>query len=109
MKKNTNPVKLRDALNNKKLFVTSGKAFIGDTVRDYPPEQFTEDLEFLCESGYMADMIDFKYELTPAALRVDIGRMCPCDVYIVVQMGIPDCEDQQNIREMLTYEPEESD
>ena len=55
MKKNTNPVKLRDTINNKKLSVISGKAFIGDTVRDYSPDQFTEDLEFLCESGYMAD------------------------------------------------------
>ena len=33
MKKNTTPVKLRDVLNNKKLSVVSGKAFIGDTVR----------------------------------------------------------------------------
>ena len=109
MKKNTTAAKLRDAINNKKISVISGKVFLDDTVRDYPPEQFTEDLEFLCESGYMADMIDFKYEITPAALRVDIGRMCPCGAYIVMQMSIPDCEDQQNIKEMLTYEPEESD
>ena len=109
MKKNTNPVKLRDALNNKKLFVTSGKAFIGDTVRDYPPDQFTEDLEFLCESGYMADMIDMKFEITSDGVTVDIGRMCPCDRYVVVQMRISDSENHQKIREMLVDEPEESD
>lgn len=106
MKKNTTAAKLRDAINNKKVSVVSGKVFLDDATRDYPPEQFIEDLEFLCESGCMADMIDFKYEITPAALRVDIGRMCPCDAYIVVQMDIPDCEDRQNIKEMLTYEPE---
>ena len=109
MKKNTTAIKLRDAINNKKIFVVSGKAFLDDVTRDYPPEQFIEDLEFLCESGYMADMIDFKYEITPVALRVDIGRMCPCGAYIVMQMSIPDCEDPKNIREMLTYEPEETD
>lgn len=109
MKKNTNPVKLRDALNNKKLFVTSGKAFIGDTVRDYPPDQFAEDLEFLCESGYMANMIDMKFEITSEGVTVDIGRMCPCNSYIVVKMKIADAEDPQKLREMLAYEPEESD
>ena len=109
MKKNTNPINLRDALNNKKLFVTSGKAFIGDVARDYPPDQFTEDLEFLCESGYMASMIDFKFEITSEGVTVDIGRMCPCDRYVVVQMRISDSETHQKIREMLAYEPEESD
>lgn len=109
MKKNTTPIRLRDAINNKKISVISGKVFLDDATRDYPPEQFIEDLEFLCESGCMADMIDFKYEITPAALRVDIGRMCPCGSYIVMQMSIPDCEDLQNIKENLTYEPEETD
>lgn len=109
MKKNTNPVKLRDALNNKKLCVTSGKAFIGDIERDYPPDQFIEDLEFLCESGYMANMIDIKFEITSEGVTVDIGRMCPCDAYIVVKMKIADSEDHQKIREMLVAEPEELD
>ena len=72
MKKNTNPVKLRDAIHNKKLSVVSGKAFIGDTARDYPPDQFTENLEFLCESGYMASMIDFKFEITSESVTVDL-------------------------------------
>ena len=106
MKKNTIASKLRDAINTKKISVVSGKVFLDDATRDYPPERFTEDLEFLCESGYMADMIDFKYEITPAALRVDIGRMCPCGAYIVIQMSIPDCENHQNIKKMITYEPE---
>ena len=109
MKKNTNPVKLRNALNNKKLSVTSGEAFIGDTARDYPTDQFIEDLEFLCESGYMASMIDMKFEITSECVTVDIGRMCPCDSYIVVKMKIADSEDHQRIREMLVCEPEESD
>ena len=109
MKKNTNPVKLRDALSNKKLFVTSGKAFIGDTVRDYPSDQFAEDLEFLCESGYMANMIDMKFEITSEGGAVDIGRMCPCDAYIVVKMKVADSKDLQKIEEILVDEPEESD
>ena len=109
MKKNTNPIKLRDALNNKKLSVVSGKVFIGDVARDYPPDQFTEDLEFLCESGYMANMIDFKFVIKSEGVTVDIGRMCPCDSYIVVKMKIANSEDHQKLREMLAYEPEESD
>lgn len=108
MKKNTNPIKLRDALNNKKLSVISGKAFIGDIARDYPSDQFIEDLEFLCESGYMANMIDFKFEITSEGVTVNIGRMCPCDAYIVVKMKIANSEDQQKIKEMLVDEPEES-
>ena len=109
MKKNTTPVKLRDALNNKKLCVISGKVFIDDVARDYPSDQFTENLEFLCESGYMANMIDFKFEITSEGMTVDIGRMCPCDSYIVAKMKIANSEDHQMIREMLTYESEESD
>lgn len=109
MKKNTTPIRLRDAVNNKKLSVTSGKAFIGDTARDYPPDQFVEDLEFLCESGYMASMIDFKFEITSEGVTVDIGRMCPCDSYIVVKMKVADSEDNPKIKEMLVDEPEESD
>lgn len=108
MKKNTTPVKLRDALNNKKLSVTSVKVFIDDIARDYSPDQFAEDLEFLCESGYMANMIDFKFEITSEGVTVDIGRMCPCDSYIVIKMSIADSEDHQKIKEMLAYEPEES-
>lgn len=50
MKKNTTAVKLRDAINNKKISVISGKVFLDDATRDYPPDQFTEDLEFLCLS-----------------------------------------------------------
>lgn len=38
MKKNTNPVKLRDAISNKKLSVTSVKVFIDDIAREYPPD-----------------------------------------------------------------------
>ncbi len=108
MKKNTNPVKLRDAISNKKLFVTSGKAVVGDVARNYPPDQFVENLEFLCESGYMANMIDFKFEITSEGVTVNIGRMCPCDAYIVVKMKIANSEDQQKIKEMLVDEPEES-
>ena len=109
MKKNTNPVKLRDAISNKKLFVVSGKAFIGDVARDYPPDQFTEDLEFLSESGYMVSMIDMKFEITSESVTVDIGRMCPCDSYIVIKMSIADSKDLQKIKEILVDEPEESD
>ena len=38
MKKNINPVKLRDAISNKKLSVTSVKVFIDDIAREYPPD-----------------------------------------------------------------------
>lgn len=76
---------------------------------DSSPDQFTEDLEFLCESGYMANMIDMKYEITSEGMTVDIGRMCPSDSYVVIKMSIVDSEDHQKIREMLVDEPEESD
>lgn len=109
MKKNTTPVKLRDALNNKKLSVTSVKVFIDDIARDYSPDQFAEDLEFLCESGYMANMIDMKFEITSEGGAVDIGRMCPGDAYIVVKMKVADSKDLQKIKEILVDEPEESD
>ena len=109
MKKNTNPVKLRDAISNKKLSVTSVKVFIDDIARDYSPDQFAEDLEFLCESGYMANMIDMKFEITSEGGAVDIGRMCPCDAYIVVKMKVADSKDLQKIEELLVDEPEESD
>ena len=71
-------------------------------------DQFVENLEFLCESGYMANMIDFKFEITSEGVTVNIGRMCPCDAYIVVKMKIANSEDQQKIKEMLVDEPEES-
>lgn len=96
-------------ISAKKLSVASVKVFIDDIAREYPPDQFTEDLEFLCESGYIASMIDFKFEITSESVTVDIGRMCPCDRYVVVQMRISDSENHQKIREMLVDEPEDSD
>lgn len=64
MKKNTTPKKLLDAINNKKLSVVGGKIYSVDMVRNYPPDQFVEELEFLCESGCFAEMIDIKYTFT---------------------------------------------
>ena len=63
MKKNTTPKKLLDAINNKKLSVIGGKIYSVDMVRNYSPDQFVEELEFLCESGCFAEMIDIKYEV----------------------------------------------
>ena len=51
MKRNTTPEKVLNAINNKKLFVISVKAFKDSEDDEYEPDQFVEELEFLCESG----------------------------------------------------------
>lgn len=72
MKRNTTPEKLLDAINNKKLSVIGGKIYSVDMVRNYPPDQFVEELEFLCESGCFAEMIDIKYEVAVGHVLLDI-------------------------------------
>jgi hypothetical protein len=103
MKKNTTPEKLLDAINNKKLYVISGKIYSVDMVRNYPPDQFVEELEFLCESGCFAGMIDIKYEVAVEHVLLDIGRMCAKDIYALMQLDITDSVTPQEIKEMLLY------
>ena len=64
MKRKTTPEKVLNVIGNRKLSVISGKIYLDDEVKDYPPDQFVEELEFLCESGYFTEMIDFKFDIT---------------------------------------------
>ena len=48
MKRNTTPEKVLNAINNKKLSVISVKAFKDSGDNEYVPDQFVEELEFLC-------------------------------------------------------------
>ena len=73
MKRNTTPEKVLNAINNKKLFVISVKAFKDSEDDEYEPDQFVEELEFLCESGYFAEMIDFKFDAVTNPVTLDIG------------------------------------
>lgn len=103
MKRNTTPEKLLDAINNKKLSVIGGKIYSVDMVRNYPPDQFVEELEFLCESGCFAEMIDIKYEVVVGHVLLDIGRMCAKDIYALMQLDIADGVTPQEIKDMLLY------
>ena len=103
MKRNTTPEKLLDAINNKKLSVIGGKIYSVYMVRNYPPDQFVEELEFLCESGCFAEMIDIKYEVSVGHVLLDIGRMCARDIYVLMQLDITDGVTPQEIKEMLLY------
>lgn len=98
MKKNTTPKKLLDAINNKKLSVVGGKIYSVDMVRNYPPDQFVEELEFLCESGCFAEMIDIKYEVAVGHVLLDIGRMCAKDIYALMQIIKIDSKKQSHIK-----------
>lgn len=103
MKRNTTPKKLLDAINNKKLSVIGGKIYSVDMVRNYPPDQFVEELEFLCESGCFAEMIDVKYKVAVGHVLLDIGRMCARDIYVLMQLDIADGITPQEIKELLLY------
>lgn len=103
MKKNTTPKKLLDAINNKKLSVIGGKIYSIDMVRNYPPDQFVEELEFLCESGCFEEMIDIKYEVAVGHVLLDIGRTCAKDIYVLMQLDIADGVTSQEIKDMLLY------
>lgn len=106
MKRNTTPRKVLEAINNKKLSVIGGKVYSVEVVRDYPPDQFIEELEFLCESGYFAEMIDIKYEVAAGRVFLDIGRVCPKDIYILMQLDIADGVEMQEIKDELYAEPD---
>lgn len=103
MKRNTTPKKVLEAINNKKLSVISGKIYLDDEERDYPPDQFVEELEFLCESGYFTEMIDVKFDIATDPMTVDIGRMNPCDGYMVIKLNIADDVTSQEIKDMLIH------
>ena len=102
MKRNTTTEKLLDAINNK-LSVIGGKIYSVDMVRNYPPDQFVEELEFLCESGCFAEMIDIKYEVAVGHVLLDIGRMCAKDIDSLMQLDIADGVTPQEIKDMLLY------
>ena len=106
MKKNTTPKKVLDAINNKKLSVIGGKVYSVEMMRNYPPDQFIEELEFLCESGYFQEMIDIKYEVAAGSVLLDIGRMCAKDIYILMRLDIVDGIDSQEIKDELYVEPD---
>ena len=104
MKKNTTPRKVLEAINNKKLFVIGGKVYSVEIVRNYPPDQFIEELEFLCESGYFAEMVDVKYEVAAGSVFLDIGRMCAKDIYVLMRLDIADGVEMQEIKDELYVE-----
>lgn len=106
MKKNTTPTRVLDAINSNKLSVVSGEIHSDDGVKDYQPDQFVEDLEFLCESGYFANMIDITFDTATTPMTVDIGRWNPHDVYMVIKLNIADDVTKQEIDELLYYIPE---
>lgn len=106
MKKNTTPRKVLEAINNKKLSVIGGKVYSVEIMRNYPPDQFIEELEFLCESGYFQDMIDVKYEVAMGAVFLDIGKMCAKDIYILMRLDVADGVDPQEIKDELYVEPD---
>lgn len=103
MKRNTTPQKVLEAINNKKLSVISVKAFKDSGDNEYAPDQFVEELEFLCESGCFAEMIDVKYEVAVGHVLLDIGRMCAKDIYVLMQLDIADGVTPQEIKDMLLY------
>ena len=103
MKRKTTPEKVLNAIGNKKLSVISGKIYLDDEERDYPPDQFVEELEFLCESGYFTEMIDVKFDIATDPMTVDIGRMNPCDGYMVIKLNIADDVTSQEIKDMLIH------
>lgn len=103
MKRKTTPEKVLNAISNKTLSVISGKIYLDDEVKDYPPDQFVEDLEFLCESGYFTEMIDIKFDVATNPMTVDIGRLNPCDGYIVIKLDIADGVTTQEIKDMLIH------
>lgn len=103
MKRNTTPEKVLNAINNKKLSVISVKAFKDSGDDEYEPDQFVEELEFLCESGYFAEMIDFKFDAVTNPVTLDIGRLNYCDVYMVIKLDIADGVTPQEIKDMLLY------
>ena len=103
MKRNTTPEKVLNAISNRKLSVISGKIYLDDEVKDYPPNQFVEELEFLCESGYFQEMIDIKFDIATDPMTVDIGRLNPCDGYMEIKLNIADGVTSQEIKDMLIH------
>lgn len=103
MKRKTTPEKVLNAISNRKLSVISGKIYLDDEVKDYPSDQFVEELEFLCESGYFAEMIDVKFDVATDPMTVDIGRLNSCDGYMVIKLNIADDVTSQEIKNMLLY------
>lgn len=106
MKRNTTPKKVLEAINNKKLSVIGGRVYSVEMVRNYPPDQFVEELEFLCESGYFQEMLDLKYEVAAGRVFLDIGRMCAKDIYILMQLDIADGVEMREIKDELYVEPD---
>ena len=67
--------------------------------RTITPEQFTENLDVLMESGIFSDAVDIRYESKDNTVHFHIGYMSQCDNSTDAQADLSDGVTQAQIKE----------
>lgn len=70
-----------------------------NNTRTITPEQFTENLDFLMESGIFSDAVDIRYEFKDNTVHFHIGYMSQCDNSTDAQADLSDGVTQDQIKE----------
>lgn len=99
----TTAQKLQSAIKNHLIQIQSVQTRRKGTndTRTITPEQFTENLDFLMESGIFSDAVDTRYEFKDNTVHFHIGYMSQCDNSTDVQAYLSDGVTPEQIKEQL--------
>ena len=95
--------KLRSAIKDHLIQIQSVQTRRKGTndTRTIAPEQFTENLDFLMESGIFSDAVDTRYEFKDNTVHFHIGYMSQCDNSTDAQAILSDGVTPNQIKEQL--------
>ena len=81
------------------------------TTTDIDTEIFTENMQFLAESGKLTDCMGWTYEKNPGSKSeyiIESGRMnAECNAYVTVWMRLNDGVNREEVEKMLLKEEED--
>lgn len=109
MKKRTTTYQINKAISNNLLLVSKEEYYNKTTYQmsTLDNDTFTENLEFLVESGIFADCISWTYERNyklNGEYIVEVGRMSDCNVIVTVHCRVNDSADDDEVERLLLVE-----
>lgn len=101
MHRPTTGQKFQSAIKDRLIQIQSVQARLKGTndTKAITPEQFTENLDFLMESGIFSDAVDFRYEFKDNTVQFHMGYMSQCDNSTDVQAILSDGVTPDQIKE----------
>lgn len=102
--KYTTARQLQNAIDSDIVTITNVEVESKDdySLKEIPPDQFKDNLDFYLESGIFADSLDCKYGMQGDGLTIYIGNMSPyCDSCITVNLIVKDGVSRDDLEKIL--------